>query len=525
MSDRLFIFDTTLRDGEQVPGCQLNTVEKIQVARQLEALGVDIIEAGFPISSPGDFNSVVEISKAVTWPTICALTRAVEKDIDVAAEALKYAKRKRIHTGIGTSDSHIRYKFNSNREEIIERAVAAVKYARRFVDDVEFYAEDAGRTENEYLARVVEAVIKAGATVVNIPDTTGYCLPGEYGEKIKYLMEHVDGIDRAILSTHCHNDLGMATANTISGVLNGARQVEVTINGIGERAGNTSLEEIAMIVKCHKDIDIETNINTQKIYPTSRMVSSLMNMPVQPNKAIVGRNAFAHSSGIHQDGVLKNRQTYEILTPESVGFKGNNMRMTARSGRHMIRTCLQNLGYTEKDYDLDDIYARFLKLADKKGQVFDYDLESLVFFTKQGVNDDDTYRLDRLNVMSGSGDMTATATVRLQVGKRTRTDSSIGNGPVDAVYNCITRLTGVRCKLTSFEITANGAGMDALGQVNITVDYNGRVFHGMGLSTDVIESAALALLHAINNIERTKRIQELREPPKKIDDLVAEHKA
>ena len=296
MGDRLFIFDTTLRDGEQVPGCQLNTVEKIQVAKQLEALGVDVIEAGFPISSPGDFNSVIEISKAVTWPTICALTRAVEKDIDVAADALRFAKHKRIHTGIGTSDSHIKYKFNSTREEIIERAVAAVKYARRFVDDVEFYAEDAGRTDNEYLARVVEAVIKAGATVVNIPDTTGYCLPEEYGAKIKYLVDHVDGIDKAIISTHCHNDLGMATANTINGVLNGARQVEVTINGIGERAGNTSLEEVAMIIKCHNDIHIQTNINTQKIYPTSRMVSSLMNMPVQPNKAIVGRNAFAHSS-------------------------------------------------------------------------------------------------------------------------------------------------------------------------------------------------------------------------------------
>ena len=318
MDNRLFIFDTTLRDGEQVPGCQLNTVEKIQVAKALESLGVDVIEAGFPISSPGDFNSVIEISKAVTWPTICALTRAVQKDIDVAVDALRFAKHKRIHTGIGTSDSHIKYKFNSNREEIIERAVAAVKYARRFVDDVEFYAEDAGRTDNEYLARVVEAVIKAGATVVNIPDTTGYCLPSEYGAKIKYLIDHVDGIDNAIISTHCHNDLGMATANTIAGVLNGARQVEVTINGIGERAGNTALEEIAMIIKSHHEIDIQTNINTQKIYPTSRMVSSLMNMPVQPNKAIVGRNAFAHSSGIHQDGVLKNVQTYEIIDPHDV---------------------------------------------------------------------------------------------------------------------------------------------------------------------------------------------------------------
>lgn len=306
MNERLYIFDTTLRDGEQVPGYQLNTIEKIQVAKQLEQLGVDIIEAGFPTSNPGDYNSVIEISKAVTWPTICALTRAVEKDIDVAAESLQYAKHKRIHTGIGTSDSHIRFKFNSSREEIIKRAVRAVKYAKQYVEDVEFYAEDAGRTDNEYLARVIEAVIKAGATVVNIPDTTRYCLPNEYGAKIKYLMEHVDSIDKAIISTHCHNDLGMATANTLEGVLNGARQVEVTINGLGERAGNTSLEEIAMILKCHKHLGIDSNINTTKISPVSRLVSSLMNMPVQANKAIVGRNAFAHSSGIHQDGVLKN---------------------------------------------------------------------------------------------------------------------------------------------------------------------------------------------------------------------------
>ena len=332
MTDKLFIFDTTLRDGEQVPGCQLNTVEKIQVARALEALGVDVIEAGFPISSPGDFNSVIEISKAVTWPSICALTRAVKKDIDVAAEALKYAKRKRIHTGIGTSEYHIKYKFNSTREEIIERAVAAVKYAKKYVEDVEFYAEDAGRTENEYLAQVVEAVIKAGATVVNIPDTTGYCLPSEFGSKIKYLFDHVDGIHNAVISTHCHNDLGMATANTMAGVINGARQVEVTLNGIGERAGNTSLEEIVMILKSHKEIGIDTNINTRKIYPSSRMVSGLMNMPIQPNKAIVGRNAFAHSSGIHQDGVLKNVQTYEIINPQDVGIDDNSIILTARSG-------------------------------------------------------------------------------------------------------------------------------------------------------------------------------------------------
>ena len=309
-NNRVYIFDTTLRDGEQVPGCQLNTVEKIQVAKALETLGVDVIEAGFPVSSPGDYNSVVEISKAVTWPTICALTRAVEKDIDVAAEALRHAKRGRIHTGIGTSDLHIRYKFKSNREEILERAVRAVKYAKKYVEDVEFYAEDAGRTDNEYLARVVEAVIAAGATVVNIPDTTGYCLPEEFGAKIKYLCDHVKGIEHAVISTHCHNDLGMATANTMAGILNGARQCEVTINGIGERAGNTAMEEVVMILKSHKEIGLDTNINTQRIYPLSRMVSGLMNMPVQPNKAIVGKNAFAHSSGIHQDGVLKNVSTY-----------------------------------------------------------------------------------------------------------------------------------------------------------------------------------------------------------------------
>ena len=374
MSDRLFIFDTTLRDGEQVPGCQLNTVEKIQVAKQLEALGVDVIEAGFPISSPGDFNSVVEISKAVTWPTICALTRAIERDIDVAAQALRFAKRKRIHTGIGTSDAHIRYKFNSSREEIIERAVAAVRYARRYTDDVEFYAEDAGRTDNEYLARVVEAVITAGATVVNIPDTTGYCLPSEYGAKIKYLMEHVDNIDKAILSTHCHNDLGLATANTIAGVLNGARQVEVTMNGIGERAGNTALEEVAMIIKSHHTIDLDMNLNTNKIYPTSRIVSSLMNMPVQPNKAIVGRNAFAHSSGIHQDGVLKNVQTYEIIDPKDVGIDDSAIVLTARSGRAALKHRLHILG-VELDMDsLDKVYEDFLKLADKKKDITDDDI-------------------------------------------------------------------------------------------------------------------------------------------------------
>ena len=501
MSDRLFIFDTTLRDGEQVPGCQLNTVEKIQVARQLEALGVDIIEAGFPISSPGDFNSVVEISKAVTWPTICALTRAVEKDIDVAAEALKYAKRKRIHTGIGTSDSHIRYKFNSNREEIIERAVAAVKYARRFVDDVEFYAEDAGRTENEYLARVVEAVIKAGATVVNIPDTTGYCLPGEYGEKIKYLMEHVDGIDRAILSTHCHNDLGMATANTISGVLNGARQVEVTINGIGERAGNTSLEEIAMIVKCHKDIDIETNINTQKIYPTSRMVSSLMNMPVQPNKAIVGRNAFAHSSGIHQDGVLKDRQTYEIIDPQDIGLNESVIALTARSGRAALVHRLELLGYDLTQEELDATYAKFLELADKKKEIHDYDLLYLVGdidrMKQQSVS------LKFLQVTTGT--LVPTATVVLKFGDHERMAIATGNGPVDAAVSAIKTLINEKVVLMEFLMQAITRGSNDVGRVHVQVQCGSRTVHGFAAHTDTTRASIEAFLDALRVLNVTER--------------------
>ena len=355
MREKVYIFDTTLRDAEQVPGCQLNTIEKIEVARQLEKLGVDIIEAGFPISSPGDFNSVVEISKAVTVPTICALTRAVKKDIEVAAEALKFAKRGRIHTGIGTSWYHIHEKLNSTPDEIVGRAVEAVKYARRFVDDVEFYAEDAGRTEEEYLARVVEAVIKAGATVVNIPDTTGYCLPNEYGAKIAYLMNHVPNIDKAIISTHCHNDLGMATANTLAAVQNGARQVEVTINGLGERAGNTALEEIVMAIACHKNLDFNIGINTRQIIATSQLVSSLMRVPVQPNKAIVGRNAFAHSSGIHQDGVLKSRETYEIIAPEDVGVDQSSIVLTARSGRAALKHHLKAIGYTPDNDELDTI--------------------------------------------------------------------------------------------------------------------------------------------------------------------------
>lgn len=376
--DIVQIFDTTLRDGEQVPGCKLDTKQKLVIAERLELLGVDIIEAGFPISSPGDFTSVQEIAKIVKNATVCGLTRAVKKDIEVAAEALKFAKRPRIHTGIGTSESHIKFKFNSNKDAIIERAIEAVSYAKTFVEDVEFYAEDAGRTDNEFLARVCEAVIKAGATVLNIPDTTGYCLPEEYGAKIKYLREHVKGIDKAILSCHCHNDLGLATANSIAGVMNGARQIECTINGIGERAGNTALEEVVMILRQHPTLGLDTHINSRLLNDTSLMVSQKMGMMVQPNKAIVGANAFAHSSGIHQDGVIKNRETYEIIDPADVGVNESSIVLTARSGRAALAYRAKIVGYELTKIQLDVVYAEFLRYADRKKEILDEDIHQII---------------------------------------------------------------------------------------------------------------------------------------------------
>jgi 2-isopropylmalate synthase len=378
MSEKVHIFDTTLRDGEQVPGCQLTTPEKIEIARELEALGVDIIEAGFPISSPGDFHSVVEISRAVSNPVICALARAVKGDIERAAESLRYAKRKRIHTGLGSSDIHIKHKFNSTREKILEQGVAAVKYAKTFVEDVEFYAEDAGRADLDYLCQLVEAVIAAGATVVNIPDSTGYCLPHQYGAKIRYVFERVPNVHKATISVHCHNDLGLATANSIEGLANGARQVEVTVNGVGERAGNTSLEEIVMILKTHKTLNLHTDLDSKLIYPTSLLVSERMHMPVQANKAIVGRNAFSHSSGIHQDGFLKHAETYEIINPNDVGVPSSSIVLTARSGRHALKHRLEIIGYVFNKEELDDMYKRFIALADVKKLVTDDDLQVLV---------------------------------------------------------------------------------------------------------------------------------------------------
>ncbi len=378
LNDKVQIFDTTLRDGEQVPGCKLDAKQKLIIAERLDFIGVDIIEAGFPVSSPGDFTSVSQIAKIVKNATVCGLTRAVEKDIEVAAEALKFAKKPRIHTGIGTSDSHIKYKFNASKDEVIERAKNAVAYAKKFVQDVEFYAEDAGRTDNAFLAKVCEAVIKSGATVLNIPDTTGYCLPEEYGKKIKYLKENVKGIDKVTISCHCHNDLGLATANSIAGVMHGARQIECTINGIGERAGNTALEEVVMILKQHPYLNLQTDINTKLLYDTSIMVREKMGMLVQPNKAIVGANAFAHSSGIHQDGVIKNRETYEIINPEDVGVTESAIVLTARSGRAALAYRAKKIGYELTKLQLDTAYRTFLQFADKQKEVIDEDLHVIM---------------------------------------------------------------------------------------------------------------------------------------------------
>jgi 2-isopropylmalate synthase len=496
MDDKIIIFDTTLRDGEQVPGCQLNTIEKIEVAQALEALGVDVIEAGFPISSPGDFKSVVEISKAVSNPIICALTRAVKKDIEVAADALQYAKRKRIHTGIGVSDFHIRYKIKTTPEEILKRAADAVKYAKKFVEDVEFYAEDAGRSENAFLAKVIEAVINAGATVVNIPDTTGYCLPEEYGGKIKYLREHVKNIDKAIIATHCHNDLGMATANTMMGVLNGARQVEVTINGIGERAGNTSLEEIAMIIKSHHDLKLRTDINTKLIFSTSRLVSTLMSMPVQANKAIVGRNAFAHSSGIHQDGVLKHRENYEIIDPVEVGIRESSIILTARSGRAALNHHLELLGFNFGKEEIDDIYHRFLLLADKKKEINDEDIRILAGVVFQG---EKSLKLDLLQVSCGKS-LIPVATVGVKINGEVHFATASGNGPIDAAFTAVKQLISKTVHLEEFLIQAITKGSDDLGKVHIQVEHQGKIYYGFSANTDIITASVEAFIDALAKI-------------------------
>ncbi len=500
MSEKLWIFDTTLRDGEQVPGCQLNAQEKIVVAKALEALGVDIIEAGFPISSPGDFNSVVEISKAVSNPIICALSRAVEKDIDVAADALKYAKKGRIHTGIGVSPFHIQYKLRMTPENVIERGVKAVKLAKSYVEDVEFYAEDAGRAELPFLAKIIEAAIKAGATVVNIPDTTGYCLPEQYGAIIRYLKEHVSNIDKAIISTHCHNDLGMATANTIAGVQHGARQAELTINGIGERAGNTSLEEVVMAIKCHHDIPVHTAIQTEKIYHTSRLISKLMNMPVQPNKAIVGRNAFAHSSGIHQDGVLKHRENYEIMDPKEVGVYESSIVLTARSGRAALKHHLDGLGVELEGEALREVYEEFLTLADKKRDIGPKDLLELV-----GKYMEDSTFIELVNVsyQSNGG---VSAQVELKIGDELYAEKSSGNGPVDAVLKAIEKITKPQIELDEFLIQAMTDGSDDVAKVHMRIIHGERPYHGFASHTDIVRASAQAFVDALNKIPVKEKV-------------------
>jgi len=490
---RVYIFDTTLRDGEQVPGCQLTTIEKIEVAKSLEALGVDIIEAGFPISSPGDFKSVQEISKAVNQPTICALSRAEPKDIEVAAEALKYAKHKRIHTGIGASDVHILNKFKSTREKILEKGVAAVKHAKKFVEDVEFYAEDAGRADVVFLAQMIEAVIAAGATVVNIPDTTGYCLPEEYGAKILYLKENVKNIDQAIISVHCHNDLGLATANALAGVQNGARQIEVTLNGIGERAGNTALEEITMILRKHK-IGYQTGINPQKICSTSKLVSKLMHMPVQANKAIVGRNAFAHSSGIHQDGVLKNRENYEIIDPAEVGVE-TSIVLTARSGRAALRHRLENIGYQIPKHQFEEIYQRFLIMADEKKEVHDEDLLELVGESK---SENRILSLDSLEI-SSSTNFPSRAFIGVHHQGILQTAQAEGNGPLNAAFNALHRILELKeINLEEILVQNMQSGNKDKGKVHIQISHQDNHFYGFGADTDIVIASVKAYIDALN---------------------------
>lgn len=505
MSDQVIIFDTTLRDGEQALSASLTVKEKLQIALALERLGVDIMEVGFPISSPGDFESVQTIARHVKNSRVCALSRALTKDIDAAGEALRVAEEFRIHTFISTSDIHVKSKLKRSFDDVLEMGRSAIKHALRYTDDVEFSCEDAGRTPIDNLCRMVETAITAGARTINIPDTVGYTTPTQFGGIIETLFNRVPNIDKAIISVHCHDDLGLSVANSIAAIEQGARQVECTINGIGERAGNCSLEEIAMILNVREDLlHKKTHINPQEIYRTSQLVSQLCNMPIQANKAIVGANAFAHSSGIHQDGVLKAKNTYEIITPESIGLTQNNLNLTSRSGRHVIKHRMAELGYSESDYNLDELYTSFLQLADKKGQVFDYDLEALVFFNNLQ-DEDEHFKLDYLSVQSGSG-VTATATIRLQTGEHAMTEAAIGNGPVDAVYRCLNRISGYDVSISDYHITAKGEGKDALGQVDIVATHESRKFHGVGLATDIIESSALAYVHVMNNIHRANAV-------------------
>lgn len=506
MTRKINIFDTTLRDGEQSPGASMNTEEKLVVARQLLRLNVDVIEAGFPISSPGDFESVRRIAElAGDDATVAGLTRAIFKDIDCAADALKYAKRPRIHTGIGVSPSHIHDKLRITEEQCIERAVDAVRYAKRYVEDVQFYAEDAGRSDYDFLVKVVQAVVDAGATVVNIPDTTGYSLPEEFGRRIAYLMENVRGIENVTVAVHCHNDLGMATALAMAGVKNGATQVECTINGLGERAGNTAMEEVVMAIRMHEqELDAHTDVNSREFVKASRLVSSITGMNVQPNKAIVGANAFAHSSGIHQDGVLKKRDTYEIIDPADVGAGDSQIVLTARSGHAALKHRLEELGYELEGEKLDQVYEAFLNLADKKKEVFDEDLESLVQ-ERERVEESAAYTLTGVQISCGTN-MIPTATVTLRnAADQTVTACDFGTGPVDAMYKAVNKIVQVENDLTEFSVQSVTRGIDALGEVTIRLKApDGEIYSGRGADNDITVSSAKAYVNALNRLINDK---------------------
>jgi 2-isopropylmalate synthase len=497
MADKVFIFDTTLRDGEQVPGAKLARDQKVEIARQLAVLNVDIIEAGFPASSPGDFESVQAVAKSVKGPVITGLARAVKKDIDTLWEAVKVAKRPRIHTFLGTSDIHIQKKFRADREKILQWCVDTVKYARSLCRDVEFSTEDASRTDFEYLCRTVDAIVKAGATTINIPDTVGYATPMEMADRVRRLKEKVPGLDHAILSMHCHDDLGMSTANTLAGILAGARQAEVTVNGIGERAGNASLEEVVLAIKTRKDIftGLYTDVNTKEIAKASRMVSKLMGLPIQRNKAIVGSNAFAHSSGIHQDGIIKDRSTYEIIRPEDVGVTAHTFALTARSGRAALKHHISGMGHHLTDAQLAEIYEKFLVLADKKKEVMVEDLEILV--QDELFKVPETYKLVHLQILSGTK-ATPMAALKVQRNNEMIEEAAMGNGPIDAAYKCIERIVGRNFKLIDFGLNAVTSGQDAIGEARVRIRSNGTIFSGGASSTDIIEAAIKAYLSAIN---------------------------
>lgn len=509
MSDKIWIFDTTLRDGEQALKASLTEDDKLQLAHAISRLNVDVMEVGFPVSSPADFRAVDRIAREIKGPIICGLARAVSKDIEACGLALKAAQQSRIHTFIATSPLHLEHKLRMSLDDATAMAVKAITQARQYTDDVEFSCEDAGRTPYADLCRIVEAAIKAGASTINLPDTVGYVTPNEYAAMVSHIMNNVPNIDKARLSVHCHNDLGLAVANSIAAIEAGARQIECTVNGIGERAGNCSLEEVAMIVKMRGDyLNLHTDIVSEEIYRASRQVSQICNMPVQPNKAIVGENAFAHSSGIHQDGVLKAQNTYEIMSPESVGVPSNQLNMTSRSGRHVIQHRLTELGYQSDDYNMDELYASFLALSDQKGTVYDYDLEALIYFNNQ-TDKDDFYKLDFVHSTSNS-QAVASSTVGIQISGEHFSEAATGNGPVEASYKAIKRMTGMDIEIIEYNLDATGQGESSLGQVDIIAKYQGRQYHGAGLASDIVEASVRALIRVHNLIHRAQQVSDLK---------------